>query len=389
MTTPRQAPDPVAVILTGGEHLSVLAAVRALRAAGYAPWVAVHGRGTYAARSRATAGIITVPRAADDPAGFVRVLVETAVRIRAGVILPGTEVDMTTLAEHAADIPLGVVLGFGPPAAIADATDKVRLEAFARNAGLAVPPAVDVSLDAIPERLPFPYPVVVKPIRSELRGRDGVVRHFGATKAGSAGELRAALEALPGGRGLVQPFMHGPLGSIAGVFWDGRMVCAIQSRGDRLWPPHCGSLSHAETVPLDPRLSCAVATLLRDVGWRGIYQVDFFEQAGEFVVIDLNPRLYTSLSHATRAGLNLPAIWVDLLRGKDPDVPDSYRVGVRYRHDEGDLRALARMLAHGPRGAALRGLIPRRDTALAVFSPTDPGPVLTSLTRLVKRLTRS
>ena len=132
-----------------------------------------------------------------------------------------------------------------------------------------------------------------------------------------------------------------------------------------LW---CGSISHAETVPLDPRLSEAIGHLLRAVGWCGLFQVDLFEQSGGFVVIDLNPRVYTSLSHAVRAGLNLPGIWVDLLLGRVPHVPASYRVGVRYRHDEGDLRALARMLTHGPRMAAMRGLVPRRDTALAVFS---------------------
>lgn len=59
------------VILTGGAHLSVLGAVRALDAAGYAPWVAVHVRGAYAARSRSAAGVIHVPRPWEDADGFV------------------------------------------------------------------------------------------------------------------------------------------------------------------------------------------------------------------------------------------------------------------------------------------------------------------------------
>jgi predicted ATP-grasp superfamily ATP-dependent carboligase len=388
MTPSRRATEPVAVIVTGGEHLSVLAGVRALRSAGYAPWVAVHDRGAYAARSRATAGIIDVPSPWDDGRGFVSEIVAAAVRIGAEVIVPGTEFGMMTLAQHAGDLPPGVVLGSGPPAAILRATDKGRLVGFARTAGLRVPPTADVSLSAFPHAPPFPFPVVVKPHRSELRGADGAIRHVGARYAESVLDLRNALAALPGGRGLVQPFIDGPLGSFAGVFWDGRMICAVQSRGDRLWPALCGSISHAETVPLDPRLSEAVSNMLRSVGWSGLFQIDFFEQSGQFTVIDLNPRFYTSLSHAARAGVNLPGIWVDLLRGRVPDVPASYRVGVHYRHDEGDIRALARMLVRGPRVAAMRGLIPRRDTALAVFSATDPGPALTSLSRLVRRGSR-
>jgi predicted ATP-grasp superfamily ATP-dependent carboligase len=230
----------------------------------------------------------------------------------------------------------------------------------------------------------LPYPVVAKPHRSELRGPDGVIRHFGAHRANSARELRAALSRIPGGRGLVQPFLHGPLGSIAGVFWDDRMVSVFQSRGTRLWPPHCGSMTYAESVPLDRDLVEAVGRLLQSVGWRGLYQMDFFEHSNEFVVIDLNPRLYTSLSLATRAGVNLPAIWVDLILGRDPKVPKSYRTDVRYRHDEDDVRTLVHMLVHGPRGAALRGFWPRPNTVHATFALEDPWPVLTSLSRLIR-----
>ena len=377
--------DPPAVILTGGEHLSVLAAVRALRAAGYAPWVAVHEQGTYAARSRDTAGIIDVPIPWVDGGGWVREIAAAAERIPARVVLPGTEYAMDTLARHAGDFPPGVALGTGSRAAIANATDKGRLVEFARAAGLSVPPTVDMGLSALPVRLPYPYPVVVKPHRSELRGRDGVVRHFGAHYARSTEELRAALAALPGERGLVQPFMRGPMWSFAGVFWEGRMVCAVQSRGDRLWPVPCGSISHAETVPLDPRLCDALSELLRAVGWSGLFQVDLFMRAGEFVVTDLNPRFFTSLGHATRAGVNLPGIWVDLLLGREPRVAGPYRVGVHYRHDEGDLRALAHMLTHGQRAAAFRGVVPRPDTAMAVFSARDPWPVMTSFSRLLQR----
>ncbi len=382
------AVDPAVVILTGGEHLSVLAAARALRAAGYAPWVTVHERGTYAARSRAVAGIIDIPSPWDDERGFVDGIVEATERTRAAVVVPGTEFGMDTLARHAAELPPGVVLGMGPPSALDNATDKGRLGEHARAAGLSVPPGLDLSLAAVPENLPFPFPVVVKPHRSELLGQDGVVRHYGAHHATSMSDIRAALEALPGERGLVQPFLVGPLVSLAGVFWDGRMVCAVQSRADRLWPSRCGSISHAVTVPLDAGLSQSVADLLQAVGWQGLFQVDLFERRGSYTIIDLNPRFYTSLSHATRAGMNLPAIWVDLLLGRVPAVPSTYRTGVHYRHDEGDLRALAQKLARGPRLDGLRGLIPHGDTALAVFSVNDPGPVVTSIARLVRHFVR-
>lgn len=378
-----------AVIVTGGEHVSVLATIRALDAAGYAPWVAVHGRGTYAGRSRAAAGVVRVPHPADDSRAFVDALASEASRRAAVAILPGTEVAMLALSEHADAIDPRVRLGIGTPRAIANATDKGLLGHFALEAGLCVPASVEVASGAVPTELPFPYPVVVKPRQSELRGVDGVVRHVGARIVRSAADLPGAIAAIPGGCGLVQPFLTGPLGSIAGVAWDGRLVAAIQARGERLWPMDCGSISSATTVALDPRLAAAVEALLRGVGWQGIFQIDVFERDGGYTIIDLNPRVYTSLGHATHAGLNLPGIWVDLLRGRAPVVPSGYRVGARYRHDEGDIRALAHMLRHGPRGAGVRGLLPRRDTTLAIFSPRDPAPSLTSLGRVARYVRRS
>jgi predicted ATP-grasp superfamily ATP-dependent carboligase len=384
MDPPRPAHGDIPVIVTGGEHISGLAAVRALHAAGYAPWVAVHGEGTYAGRSRRRAGLLRVPDPAHDRVGFVRALAAGAREIGAVAIVPGTETAMLALAEQRDLIPAGVAVG-ADPGAVANATDKRRLEGFARAAGLTVPPSIEVDLPGSPGALPFPYPVVVKPRTSELRGANGAIRHYGARKVHGPDGLPAALDALPGGAALIQPFLAGPLTSLAGVFWDGRLLCAVQSRSDRIWPTECGSISHARTVPLDPRLAAAVERLLQAVGWQGLFQIDAFEDAGEPVVIDLNPRIYTSLSHATQAGMNLVAIWVDLLRGHTPSVPTTYRIGVRYRHEEGDARALLQLLRRGHIRAALGGMLPQRDTAMAVFSLADPLPFLTTLGRLTRR----
>ena len=387
--TPNGPGEPPTIIVTGGEHVSVLGAVRALRAAGHAPWVTVHEPGSYAARSRATAGVIDLPRASDDPKGFIDGLAAAVERFGASVILPGTDHDMATLATYAARFPSDVVLGVAPLATIARATDKALLGDLAQSVGLDTPRTVDCGLATLADAMPIDFPVVVKPHRSELRGEDGTIRHYGSVKASSMRRLRAALADLPGERGLVQPFMQGPLGSLAGVSWEGRLVTAVQASADRVWPAPCGSISHATTVPLDERLARPVEEMLRSIGWNGIFQIDFFEASGRYLLIDLNPRFYTSLVHATQAGVNLAAIWVDLLLGRAPRVPDSYRVGLRYRHETGDLRALGRMLRHGPRRAALHGFLPERDTAYAIFSRQDPWPLLTSASRIVRRRTRS
>jgi hypothetical protein len=46
------------------------------------------------------------------------------------------------------------------------------------------------------------------------------------------------------------------------------------------------------------------------------------------------------------------------------------------------------MLSRGPRRAALRGFLPRRNTVHPVFSARDPWPLLTSLSKLVRQVSR-
>ena len=103
--------EPTPVLLANDSYHSVLAAVRALRAAGYAPWLAVNESGTYSARSRAKAGTVPVPDPRLDCEGFVRGLAAAAARLSVAAVLPAAEHHLLALAGREADfagIPLGV-----------------------------------------------------------------------------------------------------------------------------------------------------------------------------------------------------------------------------------------------------------------------------------------
>src|SRR5215203_5458355 len=103
--------SPTPVLLANDSFYSVLAVVRALRAAGYAPWLAVSEPGTFAARSRAKAGTVRVADPALDSERFVRDLAAAAARIGAAAVLPTAEHHLPILAgreAHFAGIPLGV-----------------------------------------------------------------------------------------------------------------------------------------------------------------------------------------------------------------------------------------------------------------------------------------
>ena len=76
----------------------------------------------------------------------------------------------------------------------------------------------------------------------------------------------------------------------------------------------------------------------------------------------------------------------DVAAALSPD-PGDYRVGVRYREEENDVRALSWLLMHGRLREAVAGLVPHRGTVHAVFSGRDPGPVLTTLRKFGRLVT--
>ena len=190
------------VILTGGEHAGVLAAGRALRAAGFEPWNLVTGDADLdlLARSRACAGSLVGPDPAVCPRGFVRALVDAAERLAAVAVIPGTEPAMSALAGAEREFPDRVTVGVCSVEATEAALAKEVVARIARAVGLDTPRweiVQDGGWDG-------GFPCVVKPPRSELRTPAGRLVHHSARYVRDPNQLERALAELPGHRGLVR-----------------------------------------------------------------------------------------------------------------------------------------------------------------------------------------
>ncbi len=375
------------VLVAGDDYYASLAVVRALRAGGYEPWFATHSPLTFAARSRATAGTFALPRPSDggDDA-YVAALADAAQRCEAQVVLPGNELAIKAVPGREHLFPAGTIVASSPLETVNRATDKAALAELAAAAGVPAPPTLEIGPDEIDEHLAaIAFPAVVKPAVTAVTetGKTSIARPAQVVRDAAA--LRRALDGV--GRWLVQPFVPGTLTAVAGVAWDGELVCSSHQEARRIYPEPLGVSAFAETVAIDRHLDRAVAHILRHLGWSGIFEVQLIRSAEGSHAIDLNPRPYGSIALAIGAGRNLPSVWVDLLLGREPRI-GTYRAGIRYRAEVREARALAAAVGRGRIGRALAIARPHRRTVHSVFSLRDPAPLLVVLDRATGKLRR-
>lgn len=330
--------------------------------------------------SRAPIAKVRVGDPLVDARAHVADLAEAAESLDAVALLPGSEASLLAVAEHRDLCRPGTVVGAPALDVVRRAVDKLTVSEIAGRVGLDTPPTHS-GREAV--AFPGPFPAIVKPPQSVVTDASGRRRHVSVALVADATELAAALaEKAPAGA-LVQPFVGARLLTVNGVAWEGRVVCAVHKRSQRTWPLEAGVFTYGQTVEPDRSLEDRCGRLLAELRWSGIFNLQFLETAGgQRLLIDLNPRAYHSLALAIAAGANLPAVWCDLLLSR-PARARPARVGVWFRSESEDVRALWATARRGAAREALRGLRPRRGTAHALVEPADPGPLLQKLRQVL------
>jgi predicted ATP-grasp superfamily ATP-dependent carboligase len=353
-----------ALIVEDGFQRGALAAARGLAVAGWEVGIGAPVAGL-ATASRFTARHHSLPRP-DEPS-----FVDAVAAVAAGYDLVVPAGDGELLALSAQRARLQAVFPYAAHEVVKRALDKVTLADAAERVGIAVPGDSGNG------------PFVVKP---RLTATPGALRVYArlAHDRAAAERQAAAIERL-GGEPVVQAFVPGELEALTVVAdRDGALVASVQQRADRIWPAFTGGSVRAVTVPVDAALRERVGALLREVGWFGLAQVQFQRPSGgDPVLIDLNGRVYGSLSLALAAGVNLPAIWAALATGRGVPPSKEARTGVRYHWLEGDLRRVA--AERTGLGSALTHALRARH---GLWATRDPVPALRHVARLLARAPR-
>lgn len=200
--------------------------------------------------------------------------------------------------------------------------DKKNLMKAASSAGLGVLPLWEPSLASelsdLGERLP--YPLVIKP-RSHVHQRSaikGIVVPSKLELISSYVDYLARADIspdplLPGGeKPIFQPLIwtaNEGIHSVTGfIDRSGELYIARHSRKVFQRSPPFGIGICFELLPAAPELSRGVYRLCREIGYFGIFEVEFVLSDGQWKVIDFNPRLFHQITLDISRGVPLPLL---------------------------------------------------------------------------------
>ncbi len=389
-----------AILVTDPEQRAALAAVRALGDAGYRVDVVGRGRGLAGFSRFVSASHRLKPDVLSNPKELPKAIAELVQARKIGVVLPVT--DGASMALLGEDSQIGAVVAGPTRDAYVRASDKRRLMELAPSFGLRVPRQFTMlSPSDDPEPAYAFGAVVVKPSRSVVT-IDGRAVGTKVQFAGAAATLKKALKGFPAEAYplLVQERV---VGDGVGVFLLRRDGCSLLQFGHlrlREKPP-AGGVSTYRAVHLPPAsLVTSCERLLDALGYEGAAMVEFKRDqlTGDYVLMEVNARLWGSVQLAVDAGMDFPTALVRMACGEPVDPPSSLRTEVRSVWELGELDHMLALLRrtsedlhlpdHASVGirAVLQVLLDRtRHDRTEVFRWSDPIPFAAELFRWAKR----
>jgi len=202
--------------------------------------------------------------------------------------------------------------------------DKRRFAELMASRGLAIPRWCpvhdDTTLQAAVESLGLP--VVVK----GSTGRGGSTTWIARSPAEAADAATRARAA--GVECFAQQYVSGPTYLVGGAFDEGRAGRIYAGVKHIQYPARTGPAAVIRSIHDKQLLNTAIAAI-GALAWTGIASLDLARDVtGRFLLLEVNPRPWGSITAAAEAGVDLFGPLVELLRGGHPQPALEYRIGV-------------------------------------------------------------
>jgi D-aspartate ligase len=313
---------PLSVLLASASAGGTIAAVRQLAAKGISVGVIASRRFSAAAWSRRAARRHVAPPESASPQ-FLEWLLAVGAADPGQILLPTSD-QTAWLYTLQADLLGRYFCTYQPSiASMRRILDKKLFSDAARAAGLSVLPTWDpLELNDLVSLAPtLPYPILIKPRThvNRLRNDKGIVVYSKSEIVGQyqrfarREQYRLAENPLmpDARRPLVQQFVRANEGvcSVSGfIDRTGELYVTRRSTKVFLRSQPVGIGVCFESRPADPVLANAVRRLCLELGYFGIFEVEFLRFEDQWAVIDFNPRLFNQMGMDIHRGMPLPLL---------------------------------------------------------------------------------
>jgi len=350
-----------AVLVPTSDSPVAIICARSLGAHGLHTIVASEHERTPAFASRYCDEGIEVPSPHEDLVAYKDALLSIAARPDVRTVIPGREEDAYVLSKYRAEFEEHVHPLWPSLEGLTNAQDRMQLVTAAREAGVSVPetwllddvpdwdrelivkPRYSILTDEHVEELsptqcegkldPIRLSSSTEPDRNEVRARMHEGCRYGA-------DHTPIVQELVGGKG-AKPEEY----SFTALYEHGEAVVTFQHYQVRA-KSYAGGASACRESIQDPQLEDVGRGLLDALKWHGLVEIEFLKNGitGEYELMEVNPRLWSSLGCGVGAGIDFPSHYYFTTTGTPiRDVPD-YEVGFVSHSLLGELQYLVSAL---------------------------------------------
>jgi D-aspartate ligase len=306
-------------LLTTPEYYGTLAAVRRLGRAGVRVAIAHSKRLGIAAFSRYVAERHGCPPT-EESSSFIDWLCNHGKTRKPHVLCATSDDTVWLYARYRERLSRYYRLSPNSAETIYTLLNKRRLADACQRVGLDTPkvwaPESESDLASVAREAPFP--IMIKPVTQilfESRSKGAVVRdrkelveryrRFSRQRYGQA--IRAFDPHV--NRPLLQEYFPEAaegIYNLSGFIEEGARSLAVRASVKVLQHPrHLGVGLCFEDAPVKPELVDKIAALCREVGYSGVFEVEFIRAGGRTMMIDFNPRFYNQMVFDIARGLDL------------------------------------------------------------------------------------
>ncbi|EMA56192.1 ATP-grasp protein-like protein [Halococcus thailandensis JCM 13552] len=338
------------VVIPATISIKSLACVRSLGRHGVRTIVASEFETPPAAHSRYCDELVAIPSPHEDLLAYKDALVSLAARPDVWTIVPTREEVAYLLSKHRAEFAEHVAVGWPTFESLRTVHDGYRLAEHAADVGVPVPETrllTEIS-DWNPDYIVKQRYSILTPDYADFLGPreckwNGVEPIY--LESGVEPDIDAIVGTMLGEVPVVQEVVRGTEYSFRALYDHGTPVATSLRRQVR-GKTYAGGASVFRELTRDPALEELARRLLDSLDWHGVATVQFIknEETDETTLVEINPRIWSSISLDIRAGADFPYHYWLMTRGESTYIDSTHRTDVATHLLFGELQYLRSVL---------------------------------------------